>query len=360
MSPDQGSEALFEGSKRNSGYQTVSKFYNLIVESSGSTRRIQRAQDRKNPTSVGQEIVHRTIHDQGVQYRPSDPRLKESKETQDRSCTLAPPRPPPDHRSKALHFVGPPAEGPTLGRTTAGPPAEGPILSRTTAGPPVEGPTLCRTTSRRPYTSPDLRRTTSRRPYTLPDHQPKALYFAGPPPEGPTLRSRPEVQPKALHPAQGPKSSLRPYAPLKARSSAYGHTLRSRPNIPPGYCRTSARRRSSDRQLTNARTSKSHQCTIRPSRDTESNSILVSLVSGGMGKSREDGNGVHGSAAVRLVFLMEDDVWSLLPLGRPLATVKLHGWPFLGNRFSSGWPSGNQGQLGLYDLSSADAYLLSC
>ncbi|KAL0913607.1 hypothetical protein M5K25_017080 [Dendrobium thyrsiflorum] len=220
MSPDQGSEALFKCSKRNSGYQTVSKFYNLIVESSGSTRRIQRAQDRENPTSVGQEIVHRTIHDQGVQYRPSvhnypllpriynpchsrktinrapfqkgDPRLKESKETQDRSCTLAPPRPPPVHRSKTLHF----------------------------AGPPVECPILRRTTSRRPYTSPDHRRTTSRRPYTLPDHQPKALHFAGPPPEGPTLRSRPEVQPKALHPAQGPKSSLRPYAPLKARSSA--------------------------------------------------------------------------------------------------------------------------------------------
>ncbi|KAL0928344.1 hypothetical protein M5K25_000220 [Dendrobium thyrsiflorum] len=71
MSPDQGPEALFEGSKRNSGYQTVSKFDNLIVESSGSTRRIQRAQDRENPTSLSQEIVHRTVHDQGVQYRPS-------------------------------------------------------------------------------------------------------------------------------------------------------------------------------------------------------------------------------------------------------------------------------------------------
>ncbi|KAL0916703.1 hypothetical protein M5K25_014232 [Dendrobium thyrsiflorum] len=140
MSPDQGPEALFEGSKRNSGYQTVSKFYNLIVESSDSTRRIQRAQDRENPTSLSQEIVHRTVYDQ------RDPRLKESKETQDRSCTLAPPRPPPDHRSKALHFAGPPLEGPTL------------------------------------------RRTTDRRPYTSLDHRSKALYFAGPPPEGPTLR----------------------------------------------------------------------------------------------------------------------------------------------------------------------------
>ncbi|KAL0927086.1 hypothetical protein M5K25_001242 [Dendrobium thyrsiflorum] len=66
MSPDQGPEALFEGSKRNSGYQTVSKFYNLIVESSGSTRRIQRAQDRENPTSLSQEIVHRTIYNQRI------------------------------------------------------------------------------------------------------------------------------------------------------------------------------------------------------------------------------------------------------------------------------------------------------
>ncbi|KAL0924926.1 hypothetical protein M5K25_005787 [Dendrobium thyrsiflorum] len=239
MSPDQGSEALFRGSKRNSGYQTVSKFYNLIVESSGSTRRIQRAQDRKNPTSVSQEIVHRTIHDQGVQYRPSVhnypllPRIYNpchSRKTINRApfylekgtqglrnqrrlkIALAPlllldhrrttarrpftspdhqskalhfAGPPPDHRSKALHFVGPPVEGPSLRRTIAGPPAEGPILRRTTAEPPVEGPTLRRTT-------------------------------AGPPVEGPTLRSRPEVQPKALHPAQGPKSSLRPYAPLKA------------------------------------------------------------------------------------------------------------------------------------------------
>ncbi|KAL0917427.1 hypothetical protein M5K25_012486 [Dendrobium thyrsiflorum] len=64
-----------------------------------------------------------------------DPRLKESKETQDRSCPLAP-RPP-----KALHFAGPPAEGPTL------------------------------------------RRTTSRRPYTPPDHRLNALQSAGPSPK---------------------------------------------------------------------------------------------------------------------------------------------------------------------------------
>ncbi|KAL0920202.1 hypothetical protein M5K25_009322 [Dendrobium thyrsiflorum] len=102
------------------------------------------------------------------------------------------------------------------------------------AGPPPEGHTLRRTTTRRPYTSPDhhlkalhfagpppesptLHRTTTQRPYTSLDHHLKALYFAGPPPEGPTLHSRPEVQPKALHSAQGPKFNLRTYAPLKAQ-----------------------------------------------------------------------------------------------------------------------------------------------
>ncbi|KAL0923738.1 hypothetical protein M5K25_007808 [Dendrobium thyrsiflorum] len=119
-----------------------------------------------------------------------EPELEEIKgEIEDRSCPLAPPRPPPDHRSKALHFAGPPPDHQPKALHSAGPPAEGPTLRRTTAGPPAEGPTLRRTT-------------------------------AGPPPEGPTLRSRPEVQPKALHPAQGPKFSLRPYSPFKARSPA--------------------------------------------------------------------------------------------------------------------------------------------
>ncbi|KAL0928370.1 hypothetical protein M5K25_000246 [Dendrobium thyrsiflorum] len=46
MSPNQGPEALLEGSNHNLSYQTVCKWDVLIVESSGSTRRIQRAQDR--------------------------------------------------------------------------------------------------------------------------------------------------------------------------------------------------------------------------------------------------------------------------------------------------------------------------
>ncbi|KAL0925919.1 hypothetical protein M5K25_004295 [Dendrobium thyrsiflorum] len=166
MSPDQGLEALLEGSNRNSGYQTVSKFDIHIVESSGSTRRVQRAQEHRNPTSLSQKIVHRTIRDQGVQYWPSvhnypllpriynpchsrksinrapfllqrrtpEPELEEIKgEIEDRSYPLAPPRPPPelrrtttrrsytppDHRLKALLSAGPPPEGPTLRRTTA-------------------------------------------------------------------------------------------------------------------------------------------------------------------------------------------------------------------------------------------------
>ncbi|KAL0914564.1 hypothetical protein M5K25_014923 [Dendrobium thyrsiflorum] len=131
MSPNQGLKALLEGSNRNSDYQTVSKFDNLIVESSGSTRRIQRAQERRNPTFLSQKIVHRTIHDQGIQYRPfvhnhspfpriygpchsrksinrasfllqkgpREPELEEIKgEIEDRSFPLAPPRPPPEFR----------------------------------------------------------------------------------------------------------------------------------------------------------------------------------------------------------------------------------------------------------------------
>ncbi|KAL0904617.1 hypothetical protein M5K25_026746 [Dendrobium thyrsiflorum] len=70
MSPYQGLEALLEGSNHDLDYQTVYKFDDLIVESSGSTRRVQRAQERRNPTSLSQKIVHQTVHDQGIQYRP--------------------------------------------------------------------------------------------------------------------------------------------------------------------------------------------------------------------------------------------------------------------------------------------------
>ncbi|KAL0905259.1 hypothetical protein M5K25_027450 [Dendrobium thyrsiflorum] len=61
MSPDQGPEALLEGLKRDSDYQTVFKLDKLIVESSGSTRQIQRAQEHRIPTSLSQEIIRRTV-----------------------------------------------------------------------------------------------------------------------------------------------------------------------------------------------------------------------------------------------------------------------------------------------------------
>ncbi|KAL0917046.1 hypothetical protein M5K25_012086 [Dendrobium thyrsiflorum] len=145
MSPDQGLEALLEGSNRNSDYQTVSKFDNLIVESSGSTRRVQRAQERKNPTSLSQKIVHQTVYDQGIQYRPSVhnhslfPRIyspchsrksinrarfhlekgtqsQSLKRRRERSKTALAPLLLLDH---CRNFAGPPPEGPTLRRTTA-------------------------------------------------------------------------------------------------------------------------------------------------------------------------------------------------------------------------------------------------
>ncbi|KAL0920403.1 hypothetical protein M5K25_009539 [Dendrobium thyrsiflorum] len=169
MSPNQGLKALLEGSNRNSDYQTVSKFDNLIVESSGSTRRVQRAQDRKNPTSLSQAIIHRTIRDQGIQYRPSvnnhslfsriygpchsrksinrapfllqrGPQSQSLKRSRERSKTALAPLLLLDHRR---NFVGPP---------------------------------------------PELRRTTTGRPYTPPDNRLKALQSAGPPPKGPTVR----------------------------------------------------------------------------------------------------------------------------------------------------------------------------
>ncbi|KAL0917106.1 hypothetical protein M5K25_012153 [Dendrobium thyrsiflorum] len=234
MSPNQGLKALLEGSNHNSDYQTVSKCDNLIVESSGSTRRVQRAQERRNPTSLSQEIVHRTVHDQGIQYRPSvpnhslfpriygpchsrktinrapfhlekgpgEPSLKRSRE---RSKTALAPLLLLDHRR---NFAGPPSKGPTALHS---------------AGPPPKGLTV--------------RRTTTRRPYTPPDHRLKALQSAGPPPEGPTLRRRPEVQPKARRSVQGPTFCLRPdvlpKALLKALRPTQGPTLCSRPDILP-------------------------------------------------------------------------------------------------------------------------------
>ncbi|PKU71670.1 hypothetical protein MA16_Dca004512 [Dendrobium catenatum] len=71
MSLNQGFKAPLEGSNRNLSYQTVSDFNELILESKGSTRRIQRAQDHQIPTSLRPSNVQRTVHDQRIRYRPS-------------------------------------------------------------------------------------------------------------------------------------------------------------------------------------------------------------------------------------------------------------------------------------------------
>ncbi|KAL0905404.1 hypothetical protein M5K25_023823 [Dendrobium thyrsiflorum] len=145
MSPDQGPEALLEGSKRDSDYQTVSKLDKLIVEeSSGSTRRIQRAQEHRIPTSLSQKIISRTVYDQGIEYRSSVhnhslfPRIykrrhskkpinrasfllekgfqnQSLKRSRERSKTALAPLLLLDHRR---NFVGRPPEGPILRRTT--------------------------------------------------------------------------------------------------------------------------------------------------------------------------------------------------------------------------------------------------
>ncbi|KAI0511941.1 hypothetical protein KFK09_012575 [Dendrobium nobile] len=52
MDPNHGSEALLEGSNHYLSYQTDSNFDELILESKGSTRQIQRAQDHRIPTSL--------------------------------------------------------------------------------------------------------------------------------------------------------------------------------------------------------------------------------------------------------------------------------------------------------------------
>ncbi|PKU85905.1 hypothetical protein MA16_Dca011836 [Dendrobium catenatum] len=71
MSPNQGFKALLEGSNRNLSYQTVSDFDELILELKGLMSQIQRAQDHQIPTSLRPSNVQRTVHDQGIQYRPS-------------------------------------------------------------------------------------------------------------------------------------------------------------------------------------------------------------------------------------------------------------------------------------------------
>ncbi|KAL0913989.1 hypothetical protein M5K25_017484 [Dendrobium thyrsiflorum] len=125
MSPDEGSEALLEDSNHNSDYQTISKLDNLIVELSGSTRRIQRAQEHRILTSLSQKIIHRTVHDQGIQHRPSI-----------RTTPHLPPIYKSCHSRKSINRApfllekGPKLEGIKKGSETA----FGPCSSSTTAG----------------------------------------------------------------------------------------------------------------------------------------------------------------------------------------------------------------------------------
>ncbi|KAL0926725.1 hypothetical protein M5K25_002970 [Dendrobium thyrsiflorum] len=114
MSPNQGPEALDERSNHNSDYQTVSKLENLIIESSDPTRRIQRAQEHKIPTPLSQKIIHRTVHMQGIQHRPSIQITLKSPLifllfTESSKISRAPTPPPANCRTTA----GPPPGGPT-------------------------------------------------------------------------------------------------------------------------------------------------------------------------------------------------------------------------------------------------------
>ncbi|KAL0909216.1 hypothetical protein M5K25_020063 [Dendrobium thyrsiflorum] len=104
MSPNQGPEALLEVSNHDLDYQTIFKVDKLIVESSGSTRRIQRAQEHRIPTSLSQKIIHRTVHDQGNRYRP-DLKQEERKRRGGRKKLLL------DHRRS---FAGPPPDAGVL------------------------------------------------------------------------------------------------------------------------------------------------------------------------------------------------------------------------------------------------------
>ncbi|KAL0913084.1 hypothetical protein M5K25_016516, partial [Dendrobium thyrsiflorum] len=105
MSPYQGPEALLEVRKSSIKPSTIKgfniesiqnhSFFPLIYSPCHSRKSINRAPFL-------------------LQKGTLEPELEEIKgEIEDCSCPLAPPRPPPDHRLKALQFAGPPPKGPT-------------------------------------------------------------------------------------------------------------------------------------------------------------------------------------------------------------------------------------------------------
>ncbi|KAL0905380.1 hypothetical protein M5K25_023795 [Dendrobium thyrsiflorum] len=262
MSPNQGPEALLEGSNHNLDYQTVSKLDKLIFESSGSTRQIQQTQEHIILTTLSQKIIHRTAHNQGIQHRPSirttphlppiykpchsrksinrapfilekGPKLEGIKrEIGDRSCLLAPPRPPSEFYRTT---TGPPPKGPTpdvlsdhhqrpdvlldhhlKARRSAGPSPEAqrstgpPIEARRSAGPPPE--------DRQSVGAPPEDRQSVGTP-------PDARHSAGPPPEARRSAGQPpDAQRSATHTLDARRSAGHP---PDARCSAR-HTLDAR------------------------------------------------------------------------------------------------------------------------------------
>ncbi|KAL0908574.1 hypothetical protein M5K25_023076 [Dendrobium thyrsiflorum] len=272
MSPNQGPEALLEGSNHNLYYQTISKLDKLIVESSGPTRRIQRAQEHRIPTSLSHKIIHRTVHDQKIQHRPSiqttphlplishlfTRTLSPSNQERDRrsllppcssSTTVGPPPDagvPPDHRLKPeFHWTT------TLRKSSAGPPPKArhsagqPPEARRFAGPPPEawsstGPPPKARSSVGP--SPEARRFAE----PPPDHHPTSEFrrtttrrrsSAGPPPDvgvPPDHHPTPEFR----RPPLEARRSARP--PPEARRSAGPPPEARRPAGPPPEARRSA------------------------------------------------------------------------------------------------------------------------
>ncbi|KAL0916064.1 hypothetical protein M5K25_013547 [Dendrobium thyrsiflorum] len=229
-------EALDEGSNHNLDYQMISKHNKLKVESSGSTRRIQRTQEHRILTSLTQGT---------------------KREIGDRSSLLAPPRPPPEFY-----------------RTTVGPPPDTEVLPDHHLRHVVLldhhiRPDVLLDHHLRPdilpdhHLRPDILPDCHLRPDILPDHHlrpdvlldyhlrpdvlsnylltaepppearrsarpplearrsaespPEARHSAGPPPEA---RRPPRLQPEAQH-STGPPLEARSYAvpPLEARSS---------------------------------------------------------------------------------------------------------------------------------------------
>ncbi|KAL0926190.1 hypothetical protein M5K25_002399 [Dendrobium thyrsiflorum] len=245
MSPNQGLKALLEGSNRNSDYQTVSKFDNLI------------RLDKTNPTSLRTQKSDISKSENRTSNRPRSRDSISASPISSSKGTLEP---------KLEEIKGEPED------------RSGPLLlldhRRSTAGPPPKGPT---TFCLRPDALLKARRSAQGQTFcSRPDallkarhsaqgqtscSRPDLLLKARHPAQGPTSCSRLDVLPKAGLAAQGQTSCSRPDLLLKARHSAQGPMPHSRPDVLPvhhltpdilsGYCQTPARCRSSAELPTN-------------------------------------------------------------------------------------------------------------